>query len=244
MRPEEYRKMAEVEDMMWYYRALHRHIVSGLERSLGSGAVRLIDVGCGTGGLLRRLAAAHPDWRCTGVDASPLAVKLARERTRADITTGDAARLPAGDGTVDAITCADVLYQVEDPAAVLAEFRRVLRPDGVAVVVAPAYQWLWSYHDEAVQSKRRFSRPELVRLLAAAGFRLEIATYLNLFVFPLVVLRRKVFPPREPTSDVRLYPRPVEWGFLLMARVEHAVLRIGLRLPFGSSVLVVARRAG
>ena len=62
---------------MWYYRALHRHLGSCLEQSLGNGPVRLIDAGCGTGGFLRRLAAAHPDWQLTGIDASPLAVALA-----------------------------------------------------------------------------------------------------------------------------------------------------------------------
>jgi SAM-dependent methyltransferase len=190
------------------------------------------------------LAPARPDWKFTGADVSALACNLARERTDAEIIEADASRLPLADGSLNAVACADVLYQVDDPAAVVAEFRRCLRPGGVVVAVAPAYRWLWSYHDEAVQAKRRFSRPEFVQLLAAAGFRVELATYLNMLPFPLVVLRRKVFPPARPTSDVRLYPWPLERFFGLLGRVEHTLLRAGLRLPFGSSVLVVARREG
>jgi len=80
MEPDEYRKMAGVEDAMWYYRALHRHVIRRLRRSLGPAAA-VLDAGCGTGGLLRRLHAAQPAWRLTGMDFSPLACALARERT-------------------------------------------------------------------------------------------------------------------------------------------------------------------
>ncbi len=60
MQPDEYHKMARIEDAMWYYRALHRHIVRSLSRQLPAAMVRVLDAGCGTGGLLRRLHEAQP----------------------------------------------------------------------------------------------------------------------------------------------------------------------------------------
>ena len=80
MQPDEYRKMAGVEDAMWYYRALHRHVGRSLGAALPA-AARVLDAGCGTGGLLRRLREARPQWTLTGLDFSPLACELARERT-------------------------------------------------------------------------------------------------------------------------------------------------------------------
>jgi len=129
MQPDEYRKMAEVEDAMWYYRALHRHVTRSLGRRLGA-AARVLDAGCGTGGLLRRLAEAQPSWRLTGLDFSPLACELARARTGGEVVQGSVAALPFADAAFDAVVSCDVVCQVADPALAVREFHRVLRPGG------------------------------------------------------------------------------------------------------------------
>ena len=124
----------------------------------------------------------------------------------------------------------------------LAEFYRCLRPGGVAVINVPAYRWLWSYHDEMVHSKHRFSRREITGLAERAGFRVESSTYWNTLPFPLVVTRRKVIRVRPKAGDVRMYPAPLEAIFNAMMSIERRWLRSVGRLPFGSSVLMMARR--
>ncbi len=243
MQADEYRKMAGVEDAMWYYRALHRHVARNLGENLsGQAAPAVLDAGCGTGGLLRHLHAAHPAWRLRGLDFAPLACELARERTGLEVTQGSVLALPFGDATFAAVVSCDVVCQVTEPAAALREFFRVLRPGGTVVLTMPAYQWLWSYHDEEVGNLRRYSRGETGVLLAAAGFASERSTYWNMLPLPLAILRRKIFPPRTPASDVRLYPAPVEAMFNAMMALEHAWLRHVSTLPGGSTVLAVGRK--
>ncbi|MDI1249153.1 MAG: class I SAM-dependent methyltransferase [Lacunisphaera sp.] len=242
MSPDEYHKMAEVEDAMWYYRALHRHVTRSLSRPLGS-AARVLDAGCGTGGLLRRLHEAQPAWRLTGLDFFPLACDLARERTGGEIVPGSVAALPFADATFDAVTSCDVVCQVADPAAAVREFHRVLRPGGVLVLTMPAYGWMYSYHDREVGNLRRSSRGEVNALLRAAGFAITASTYWNMLPFPLAVLRRKIFPPARPASDVGLFPAPVETFFHGLMALEHGWLGLGMSLPFGNSVLTVARKS-
>jgi SAM-dependent methyltransferase len=244
MQADEYRKLAEMEDRMWYFRALHRRRAHWLARLLRPGPARVLDAGCGTGGFIKGLRAAHPGWRMSGVDRSPLACRLARERSGAEITEGSVTALPFADGTFDAITTGDVLYHVEDVAAALGEFVRCTKPGGVVLVNEPAYRWLWSYHDEAVESKHRFTRPELVALFQAAGLEVHFATYVNLLALPLVVARRKIFPPARPTSDVQAYPAFIEAGFSVMAGLEHAWTGCGWPLPAGSSVFVAGLKPG
>lgn len=234
--------MAEVEDTMWYYRALHRNVALALGRCLPAGA-RVLDAGCGTGGLLRRLRAAHPDWRLTGLDFSPLAVELARARTGSEVVQGSVMTLPFPAETFDAITSCDVLCQVTDPVAALREFHRCLRPGGFILLTMPAYAWMYSYHDRQVGNLRRYTRRETADLLRAAGCAVVRTTYWNTLTFPLAVLRRKVLPPATPTSDVGRFPAPVEAGFNALMAVEHAWLGLGAALPFGSSVLTVARKS-
>ena len=248
MEADEYRKLAEVEDAMWYFRALHAHVERELVAVLGAegdAAPRaVLDAGCGTGGLIRRLAPRHTAWRWIGVDLEPVACALARERAgaAAEIHEASVTALPFGDATFDAVVSADVLYHVDDDAAALREFFRVLRPGGVAVINVPAYRWLWSYHDTAVHSRRRYARGEVLAKLGAAGFGGARATYWNTLAFPLVVVRRKLFSAPRGGSDVHLYSAPVETAFDAAMAVERAWLRGVGRLPFGSSVLAVARK--
>lgn len=243
---DEYLKLAQVEDRMWYFRALHAHV----DDALGADEIvtrRVLDAGCGTGGLIRRLAAKRNNLTWTGLDVEPLAVTLARERTAgsgADICEGSVAALPWFDGYFDAVVSADVLYHLEDDTAALSEFFRVLKPGGLVVINVPAYPWLWSYHDVATHAKRRYGRAELLEKIAAAGFAAVRARHWNSFPLPLVILRRKLLPAPQGGSDVQLLPAPLEAIFNLGMTLERAAMRAGARMPWGSSLLAVARKPG
>lgn len=252
MEADEYRKLAAVEDRMWYFRSLHAHLRRELESAFGARrtggepepALRILDAGCGTGGLIRRLRSTHPEWRCDGLDLMPLACELARARCGPDvaITEGSITALPYPDASFDAVTSADVIYQLERPVEALTEFLRVLRPGGVAILNVPAYRWLWSYHDVAVHSRHRFTRPEVDVLLSTAGFGTRRLTHWNALPFPLVWVRRKLLASPRDTSDVKLYPAPIEAALNGVMAVEHAWLRAGGRWAWGSSILAIAHK--
>lgn len=243
MNQDEYRKLAEVEDRMWYFRALHALIDRELAQALPGGReARVLDAGCGTGGLIQRLRDAHPSWSWVGLDYSPLACSLARERTGAEIAEGSITAMPFANGSFDAITTADVLCQVEDAPRAVAEFHRVLRPGGLLVLNVPAYMWLWSYHDDSVQTRHRYTGPEVRALLAAAGFRGIQTTHRNALILPLVYARRKWFRKPTDTSDVRDYPWYWDAFFRTTSAAELAWLRLGGRWAWGSSVFAVARK--
>jgi SAM-dependent methyltransferase len=244
MQLDEYRKLAETEDRMWYFHALNRRIAHWLARVLPPGPARVLDAGCGTGGLIKSLRAAHPEWRLTGLDFMPLACELARERTGAEIVQGSITSLPFGDDAFDGVVSADVVCQVEDGARALREFARVVRPGGAVLVNVPAYRWLWSYHDDTCQTKHRYTRRELTGLFRAAGLTVSFASYANLFPLPLIAARRKLFPPTQPTSDVQVYPAPIEAAFASMAALEHAWTKRGWSAPAGSSVFVAGVKPG
>jgi SAM-dependent methyltransferase len=193
--------------------------------------------------LLRELKNGARTWHFTGLDFSPLACDLARERTGLEIVQGSIAAMPFADGAFDAVVSCDVICQIADAEAALREIDRCLRPGGVVVLTMPAYQWMFSYHDREVANLRRYSRNEVNALLEGSGFAVLSSTYWNMLPFPLAVLRRKILRPAASTSDVRLYPAPVEKSLNGLMHIEHALLRTGIRLPFGNSVLTVAKKA-
>lgn len=81
----------------------------------------VLDLGCGDGQVALGLMALRPDLSVTGVDV------LLRPVTHIPVTLYDGQRLPFADGSVDYVTIVDVLHHTDDPAAVLAEARRVAR---------------------------------------------------------------------------------------------------------------------
>ena len=229
---------------MWHYRSLHRHVGRELLKALGRSPAKILDAGCGTGGLIRRLTSEVPAWEWTGLDALSLACQLARERSGGVVVEGRVEALPFPDEAFDAVVSADVLYHVKDDQAAIRESFRVLRPGGVMIVNVPAYRWLWSYHDVATHAERRYQGDELVNKIRAAGFDEVTTTHWNALTLPLIIFRRKVLPAAPDESDVKAYPVLLDRALDAVMKVEHAWIGLGGRWVFGSSELAVARKPG
>lgn len=106
---------------------------------------RLLDLGCGPGESAFGMAERVAGLRVVGVDYSELMIRIARARRRFDraaanvqLVRADATKLPFPDGSFDAVTGHSFLYLVPDPARVLAEVRRLLRPERKCVFLEPA----------------------------------------------------------------------------------------------------------
>ena len=242
MNADEYLKLAEVEDRMWYFRSLHAHVERELAKAGVASDAAMLDAGCGTGGMILRLRAHEPRRQWSGIDFMPLACELARKRCGADIREASITALPFGDASFDAVISADVICQVTDADVAVKEFFRVLRPGGVVVINVPAYMWMWSYHDDSCQTKHRYTRPEVEALMSAAGFGERWSTHWNALAFPLIWTKRKLLRTAKDTSDMKDYPAPVDAMFRAMTAIEHAWLRAGGRWAWGTSVLAVARK--
>ncbi|HEV2265499.1 MAG TPA: class I SAM-dependent methyltransferase [Stellaceae bacterium] len=232
----EYERLAAVEDHMWWTRALRRNLHAAAMSFTAMPAGRLLDAGCGTGGFL----AALTHGASFGLDRDGFACRLAQAKAGRPVAQGSVDDLPFRDAAFDVIVSADVLcHRGVGVERALGEMYRCLTLGGALIVNLPAYPWLYSAHDRAVDNARRFHRREVTRLLAAAGFGRVRATYWNTLLFPLMVARRLL--PADG-SGVGLLPAPFEWLFDATARFESTLLRSGLRLPFGGSILAVGTR--
>jgi SAM-dependent methyltransferase len=236
----EYDKLNAVEDEMWWFRGSHANLLTAFRAHAGrlpQGS--LLDAGCGTGGLLAKLARELPQWQPIGLDADAMACAVARAKSGRPVCAGSANAMPFAERSLSAIFSADVLcHRNVDEISALADFHRCLAVGGVLVLNLPSYQWLLSAHDHAVHNVRRYTQRRARALLRGAGFSMIRMTYWNTILFPLMVLRR--LGGQREASDVMVFPAPLEIAFRAIMRIENRLLGHGIRLPFGGSLLATA----
>jgi len=229
---------------MWWFKAIRANLAMLCRRAQPAAAGgKLLDAGCGTGGFLADLIRRFPDGELIGLDADEIACHWAAEKSGQPICTGSINALPFGDASFTMIVSVDVLcHRDVDETRALGQFHRCLAAGGLLILNLPAYHWLMSRHDRAVYNARRYTRGQVVRLLRKAGFRPIFAGYWNMILLPLMIATRKLLPA-GPGSDVKLQPRPVEALCRAATSIERALMRTGIRLPFGGSILAVAAKS-
>lgn len=240
MDPDEYTRMGDLEETMWWYHGLHANILHAVAVH-GNVPGTLLDAGCGTGGMLKAIRAEYPECALYGVDISEQASEAARRKSGATVATGSVDALPHEPGSFDVLVSLDVLGYEMDLDAAVKGFFTVLKPGGTLVLNLAAYQWMLSYHDRNVGQTKRFTRSEAIGLLTGHGFDITFASYWNTLLFPLMVLRRKVLPSPE-VSDVTPFHPILNRAFKACLAMERWLMRRKVRLPFGGSILIIAKR--
>jgi len=245
MEQAELQAILDHDERHWWYRGRLRIVMREVRRLALDPGAQMLDAGCGSGCVLDRLAAFGD---VAGVDVSPLAVRAARARGHDEVVAANVVRLPFEDNTFDLVTCLDVLEHTPDDLAVLRELRRVTRPGGQMVLTVPAYPALWSAHDEHNHHYRRYRRRDLVSVAEKAGLVLERDTHFNALLLPpaaLIRLAGRLRPwgrRRRRRSDLSLTPRPLNPFLELPLRIEAGLLRLGVTLPVGLSLLATYAR--
>ena len=240
-----YAIMYEVEGSHWWFAGRRRilesfvkEIIAGL--NMEGRAPQILDVGCGTGANLEMLAQFG---NAEGVDVSEDALAFCRARGLTRVKQGAAERLPYADASFDLVTALDVVEHLDDDAGGLREMRRVLRPDGRALLFVPAFGWLWGVQDDISHHRRRYTLPQLTGRVREAGFEVERATYANLTFFAPVLAGRLLMRATgvRPASENNINVPALNGLLGRLFGAERFWLR-RLNFPFGVSAVCVARR--
>jgi len=245
MHESEFHNLATVEDRHWWCVGMAAIAADWLQRLTTARTMppqRLLDAGCGTGGTFAWLT---PFGEVHGTDRHPLALRYAANGSCRRLVRADVGQLPFAANSFSVLTSFDVLYHrdVTEDWTALREFARVLRPGGWLLLRLPAHNWLRGAHDDAVQTRHRYNRQEVIGKLAATGFQPVRVTYVNsLLLLPAVVwrvLQRAL--GRPAASDLRLPPRPVNALLKGALYAERSWLR-RFDLPVGLSLLALAKK--
>lgn len=204
---------------------------------------KLLDIGCGSGGLVERLN--RLGWDSQGIDPDPQAVEIARSLNR-PVSRAGVEELPQMANELDAATLFHVIEHIHDPIKVLQDVHHLLKPGGRVVLVTPNARSLVSRifgrHWRGLEPPRHlqvFTRRSLARALKEAGFvDISVATSFRdasgMFCASHAIRHNQASAPTiTPPRRVRLL------GDATLA-VEWLLTRFGL--PVGEELVAVARR--
>jgi SAM-dependent methyltransferase len=232
----------QAEDRHWWYRG-RRNVLERVVADLRLPTdARILDAGCGSG---RNMIELARHGTVTGIELSETSVRVACARDAGEVIEGSVLEMPFDDRAFELAVSLDVIEHLEDDLGALRELRRVVTPGGALLVTVPAYQWLWSGHDEINHHHRRYTRSSLQRIGEQAGWRQVRTTYFNSLLLPVAILLRLLdrlsTKTTESSLDLWVPPKPVNWLLERPLALEAALIGRGGRIPAGLSLLAVFR---
>lgn len=243
------------EDRHFWFRGRNRVIADAVRRSAGAfpTGYRVLEVGCGTGYVLRLLERECRGAEVVGSEVTDQGVAFARRRVGCPVVRADVYALPFRD-PFHLVGMFDVLEHLPDDLRALRGLRAATVPGGRLVLTVPAYMSLWSHTDESSGHYRRYTPATLRRVLEESGWAVERVTPFMFSLVPLMWAGRKLAAFTNRLRGVRRTGRELAVGELRPVPVVNALMR-GLlaleaplvrrwRLPVGTSLLAVARNTG
>jgi SAM-dependent methyltransferase len=255
MRQPHFVDLDAAEEHHFWFRS-RRRVIGVLAGQLMASAppdARVLEIGCGTGGLLRVLDRVCPRATVVGLDLFAEGLGFARDRSAARLVQGDAARPPFR-RSFRLVGMFDVLEHLADDVVILRAMHDIVTADGCLLLTVPGHPRLWSYADEASQHHRRYTLEGLTETLRKADWDVEYATHFMAATLPLVWVTRiggqtAARLRRRQTASMDLALNELRIGGLLNAvcglalRPETYAIARRWRLRAGSSILAVARPA-
>jgi SAM-dependent methyltransferase len=238
-----YDEMFFMEERHWWFRARREIVFSLIRRYAGDfNELKVLEPGCGCGSTLAGLSK-----RCRqvmGIDLSPRAIEFCRSRGVPVVQGELPGALNLSDADYDVVLLLDVLEHIDDDKAALTDTMKYLKPGGIVIACAPAFQSLWTERDAFHQHKRRYSKKAFCALFSDLPLSRQLFGFYNFFLFfPIAAARlsRKLFKYDRPGPDITLPGAPVNFLLERIFASEKLLLPF-MAFPFGVSLIAVYRK--
>jgi SAM-dependent methyltransferase len=235
-----YVRMADLQSRHWWYegrRAILASLIGGLKLQDGA---KILEAGCGPGANLSMLKKFGS---VSAFEPNDFAVSKARA-SGAEVREGT---LPDGipfRGPFDLVCAFDVIEHIDDDLASVKNLQSLTVPGGYAIFTVPAFPFLWSAHDDINHHKRRYVRKTLSDVLTRGGYKIEMISYYNAWLFPLAVAVRfaKKILGRDKEDDVKMPGSDLINDLLRSIFASEKHFLKFMCFPFGLSLIAICRK--
>jgi SAM-dependent methyltransferase len=238
--PAVYAGLAAAEEKSFWFCSRNALIVWAIRRFSVTPVERVLEVGCGTGYVLREIGRAFPHATLTGTDMYSEGLAIAADRVpAATLELLDVLEMPYSNA-FDVIGAFDVIEHIDDDCGALRGLAQAARPRGLVLLTVPQHPALWSTQDDAAHHVRRYVAGSLHAKVRQAGLEIVRSTSFVSLLLPALYLTRRL-PGRTTLGDLQR-PRAVDAGLSLVMAMERGAIRAGVTFPAGGSRLIVARK--
>ena len=245
MDAEAYKEMIALQKEHWWFVARRDVIRSLMKMQMDeSSTSKVLEIGCGVGGNVGLLS----QWgHYCGIDMHKPAIDYCAEefpQFEFQCTRVEDISQEFSSDKFDSVYILDVLEHIHDQVAILKSVQNYLSHDGKILLTVPAFQFLWSPHDEFVHHVRRYTKDGLRKVLESAGYKVERISYFNSILFPLALIQRLGMRllKKKLSTHLSTPPKIVNWLFKVIFTQEAWILKY-TNLPVGLSVVAVVSKA-
>jgi 2-polyprenyl-3-methyl-5-hydroxy-6-metoxy-1,4-benzoquinol methylase len=234
-----YKKFYEIQKSHWWFRGKKDIVLDVIDQLKLSSGMNILDVGCGSGLMLSDLAKIG---HVSGMDASLDGLAFCKEIFNGPLELCHLPEnIPYKDRSFDLITMLDVLEHIEDDLGALSSIKNLLTKNGILILTVPANMNLWSHFDVLNHHKRRYESKQLSKLAVKSGFEVIKISYYNSFLYPLILLKRKLNNLNKNISDDLNIPSTIlNYILFNIFKFEKYILR-RMTFSFGVSLILIAR---
>jgi len=237
-------RLAELEAGNFWFRARNRLVIWALQRYFPT-AKSFMEIGCGTGFVLSGVQKALPELALCGSEIFSAGLSFAAKRLpEVELFQMDARRIPFRE-EFDVVGAFDVLEHIKEDEAALKQMYQATKKGGGILITVPHHPFLWSASDDFARHARRYTTRELSDKVKKAGFEIVRITAFVSFLLPLLAVsrlkQRRSSEPFDPTSEFNINSS-VNTALEKILDAERSLIRAGLSLPAGGSLLLVGRR--
>jgi len=238
-------RLFRLEESHFWFRSRNKLILWTLTKYFKNFS-SFLEIGCGNGYVLSAVNKVFPNLKIFGSEVYQQGLKYASQRVPvANFFQMDARVIPF-ENQFDVIGVFDVLEHILEDELVLKSAFKSIVPGGGILITVPQHRFLWTYVDKFSGHVRRYSAKELKEKVEKAGFKIERLTSFVSLLLPLMLLSRLLQGNNKDSYDpeAELHQNPIV--NLILEKIldlERVLIQIGLTMPFGGSLLVVARKA-
>jgi len=242
--PTWYAELATLEENNFWFGARNK-LISWLAKKFCPLEAKYLEVGCGTGFVLRMLEKKFPLWSIFATEAQPEGITFSQKRASRDAIffQMNICAIPFRN-EFDVIGAFDVIEHVRDDINAMEQIYAALKPGGTFILSVPQHMFLWSKFDESGCHFRRYSKKELENKLKPIGFDILSSMSFNSLLLPLMILVRYMNDRKKKVDvldECRISPR-INFILSVVLKLEFRLIRLGLNFPVGGSRLIIAKK--
>lgn len=243
MQKEYEKKYHEVETYNWWFKSRRRYLLDLLKEAPRDRTI--LDIGCSSGIFLKDLELqGFKMENLFGIDISEKAIENCKNNGIQNAFVMDAQKISLPE-KFDFIIASDCLEHLQDDVMAIKNWCELLKPEGEMVIFVPAFQSLWSHHDEVNMHFKRYRNKELRDKLIGENLIILKSSYWNFFLFIPLYIFRKIdgFFSTNKKKEGHMVENKIANVFLLkLLLFENKLLKYA-DFPFGVSTFCIAKKA-